>query len=165
MTVKLTGLLVAFAGMVPSVASAETLYLTCQQVRGPEHTFADIYANPAGITKERYLEDLWNSDVSAFTMEPAQTWIVDLDAGKVTTPENTLTYKIKDRSRASINANFRNDEGAMKVWSLNRISGELKAVALLPQSWQESWKQAHGKAFPNYWSWTYRCTSSTKLKM
>jgi len=158
---------IAVAGAVclATTANAETLYLTCRIISEPKYTFSDIYAKPNGVNNERYIDDLWDSEVGFFTMPPAKTWVVDTDAGTVETSEGMQPFQITEFSASIIRATFSVSSNSFKSWSLNRINGELKFTAILDPERQKSWQSKHGKLYPSYWEWTEQCRASFSPKM
>ncbi|EQB11250.1 hypothetical protein [Sphingobium lactosutens] len=145
-------------------AQAETLYLDCQQISKPKHGPVDLYAKPPA-TQDQVIRDIWEAGFSGFVVDPPTTWVVDLEANTITSPDNSPTYKITGKAAAEITGSFVSESRNVSLWGLNRISGTVVVTHTLQAAQQKEWQAKHGKPFPIMWMWSQKCKASDRPAM
>lgn len=150
--------------LVVEGAFAQSLYLTCKTLSGPNPKTATVYkVVPAGPQKQ-FINDMIAEGLVGLLLSRPDSWVVDLSERRISSPAENSGFSFSDASitETKIAATHHTAHGMSYSYDLNRITGNLTYRAYLSKEIVSSWRKKHGGALPTVWQWEQKCSSASR---
>lgn len=158
------GLAVVLLLAPSSSGTAGDAYLTCTLSSGPPFTIGDLYRTPPQ-SQTKFAKDVYGDGSVGLILAPSNTWIISGRGQTIRGGSSPLTLRIRELTDTEIVARTVTQSGYIISVHIDRISGVLDYMTIMPQADIQAWKSKHGKAHPSVWTWTQRCTASSTPKL
>lgn len=149
------------ATLLASAAQEHTapIMLDCTIV---EATGADVskwYPSNVVVDEDRVIRDGFTTGLVGFIVRPPSTWLLDHQAQKITTPEeSSASYPVEEWSPAVVTGRYTAPAGSWFTFRYNRINKRLTLTSAPTQDMRQEWKDTTGGEMPMIIRRVQRCS-------
>lgn len=150
--------------LVVEAAFAQSLYLTCKAISGPDLKIATAYKSPPAKLEDQFINDMLVEGLVGLLYARPDSWVINLSEKRISSPSENGGFPFADASvtETKITATHRTAHGTSSSYDLNRITGNLTYRAYLSEEITSSWRSKHGGVLPAIWRWEQKCSSAPR---
>lgn len=158
---KIVGILIPL--LFTGSASAQSLYLACTPLSGPEPQYTTLYKVPPPDTRKQFMRDMMMEGLTFLLYPRPESWVVNISENRIFSPEDSgFFFKNPAITEARISAEHDTGAGIRYSYDLNRITGKLTYRANLNEEIVSAWRNKYGGTLPAIWRWEHKCLAAPK---